>query len=434
MRLLGIGEDADLAAMYHGLARAGHQVRMYVGEAASHGIYRGLVHRVHDWHDELPWIRAAGAEGVIVFESAARGCLQDTLRNEGYQVVGGSSFGDRLENDRVYGQMQLAARGLNIAHSEAFTDFAAAIRFVRERRARYVYKSNGAGSARTRNYIGQASSGEDMISVLSAHRARWAGPGAPDFVLMDFIPGVEVGVGAYFDGRQFLEPYCLDWEHKRLFTGDLGELTGEMGTVVTYRGAGRIFARTLATMQDALALSGYCGYINLNLIANSDGLWPLEFTSRFGYPGYAICEALHEETWDAILMKMVRGTGEAIRTRAGYALGVVLTVPPFPYVHGYEALSSGLPVLFDATMTDEERHLLTLAEVALEEDRLITSGRIGYVGVATGVGDSIRLASDRAYTLARKVLVPNLRYRTDIGDRVMNKDLASLTALGYLDP
>jgi len=432
MRFLGIGDDGDLCAMYYGLARAGHDVRMYIGSPDSRGLYAGMVAATPDWQSELGWVRAAGQEGIVLFESAQHGALQNRLRGEGFQVIGGSAFGDRLEADRGFGQAQLAGLGLRIAASHEFDNFAEAAAFVHETRARYVFKSNGANSPRTRNYIGQMDEGDDMIALLRAYERQWRGPEVPDFVLMEYVAGVEVGVGAYFNGHKFLEPACLDWEHKRFFSGELGELTGEMGTIVTYRGYECIFGRTLAHMAGALAASGYCGYINLNLMANEHGLWPLEFTSRFGYPGFAICEALHDEPWDSIFMKMLGGADTRLQTRTGFAAGVVLTVPPFPHGHGYAELSRGLPVLFDASMTHAERKALHLAEVAMEADQLMTSGKIGYVGVATGTGATVDAARERAYALARKVIVPNLRYRTDIGERVARRDLDALTRLGYL--
>ena len=432
MRFLGICEDADLADMYFRLACAGHEVRMHVAKATARGVYDGMVDHCDDWRAALPWIRAAGSDGIIVFESANRGNLQDELRIDGFQVIGGSAYGDRLESDRNFGQAQLAEYGLPIAKSWQFTDFDTAIEFVRTTPARYVFKSNGADSPRTRNYIGSMPDGSDLLALLTAYRRQWKQTTPPDFVLMQHVQGIEVGVGAYFNGERFLEPACLDWEHKRLFPGELGELTGEMGTIVTYRGAERIFSQTLAHMRGELRRSGYCGYINLNLMANDEGLWPIEFTSRFGYPGYAICEALHNESWDRIFYKLLRRNDHRIDTRSGYAAGVVLTVPPFPYSYGYDELSRGLPVTFDPSMDDNDFNALHLAEVAMEDGALVTSGAIGYLGVATGVGPTVDDARDRAYALARKVVVPNLRYRNDIGERVVSRDLSALRSLGYL--
>ena len=432
MRILGVGEYCDLGDMYHRLAQAGHETKVYIADANAGDVFGGMLDITANWHAELDWIRDAGDSGVVLFESATNGAVQDALRSKGYQVIGGSAFGDRLEADRAYGQQVLRDVGLSIAQSILFDDFTKAIDFVKASPGRYVFKNNGADTPRTRNYVGEMQSGADMVALLGLYRAQWAGPAKPDFMLMDYLEGVEVGVGAYFNGRTFLRPACLDWEHKRFFPGDLGELTGEMGTIVTYRGAERIFHLTLGRMERQLADSGYCGYINLNLIANEEGLWPLEFTSRFGYPGYAICEALHEESWDRIFAAMLRRDRAEFATRAGYAAGVVLTVPPFPYRHGYVELSKGSPISFRETMTDADHERLHFAEVALRDGQLVTSGMIGYVGVATGTGETVQVAQAAANELAQKVVVPNVRYRTDIGARLIEHDLARLQRLGYV--
>ena len=434
MRFLGIGEYCDLGAMYIRLIEAGHEVKVYVENVDYLDVYAGILDFTQDWRSELDWIRDAGRNGIILFESATKGVIQDALRQEGYQVIGGSAFGDMLEGNREYGQQIMHEMGMPIAKSYHFTDYERAITFIRASKKRYVYKSNGADSERTRNYVGKSEDGADLIAILSHYKNQQIEQVAIiDFVLMEYISGIEIGVGAYFNGAQFLQPACLDWEHKHFFTGDLGELTGEMGTIVSYRGAEIIFKRTLLQLETKLKESAYCGYINLNMIANAQGLWPLEFSSRFGYPGYSICGALQLDSWDKLFQNMLQKSSQNFATSDGFAAGIVLNVPPYPYHYGYEVLSKGLPVLFQSSVTKIDQQNLHFNEVATINNQLVTSGMTGNIATAVGVGSTIEDARQQAYQLATKVILPNVRYRQDIGAKLILGDLQQLMDWGYID-
>ena len=256
MRFLGVGDCADLAALYLRLAENGHDVKVFIGHPLCQDTLSGLIDRVTNWEAELDWVRAAGGDGCILFENvgAGRGELQDRLRRDGLNVIGSSAYGARLENDRAYAQQILAELGLSTAAVFEFSDSNEAKRFIDLRPARYVLKSNGPDAP---SFVGRHSTGRDVRALLESG-AKAAGS---SFILMDFVDGIEMGVGAYFNGADFLGPACLDWEHKRFFPGDLGELTGEMGTVVTYSRSKRFFNRTLAKMAALLRKNGYCGYI-----------------------------------------------------------------------------------------------------------------------------------------------------------------------------
>jgi phosphoribosylamine--glycine ligase len=115
-------------------------------------------------------------------------------------------------------------------------------------------------------------------------------------------------------------------------------------------------------------------------------------------------------------------------------VGIVLTTPPFPYPRSQVPEPVGLPVIFDGELTPEDRRNLHYCELGLEEGELVTSGIYGWAMVATGVGDSVASAQRRANHLADRVLIPNVRYRRDIGDRLIGGDYARVEALELLDP
>ena len=427
MRFLGVGKGNDLADMYLRLQQRGHDVRVYVGDPAAHDIFAGMLTFSDDWQRYLEWV---GREGIIIFEGVGWGETQDALRKRGFNVIGGSALGDRLETDRAFGQSVLHDAGLLTAASHEFDDFDQAIEFVRKNRARYVVKFSGEGFASTRNYVGAMDSGDDILAVLRLQRDRWTYDERPHFILMEHLAGIEVGVGAFFNGRTFLQPANLDWEHKRFFPGNLGELTGEMGTVVSYRGGDKLFEATLVRIAPLLRAAGHVGYVNLNMIINDAGVWPLEFTCRFGYPGFAVLEPLKALGWGELFRSMIRRDAVSFPTKARYSVCIVLSTPPFPYSRKEINVPLGLPVIVDGV---EPEHL-HWGEVGRVGEELVTSGLYGWTAVVTGTGNTIGEAQAAAYARAARVRSPNMRYRLDIGDKLLGGDLQRLIDWGWLQP
>ena len=425
MRFLGVGDACELGALYMRLQEEGHDVKVFMQDPLCFGTLAGIVPRCEDWRQELSWV---GKDGIILFENVAemRGALQDQLRQEGYRIIGGSAFGDRLENDRFLAQRVLADLGVRVGPMNEFSDHRQGIAYIAEHPGRYVLKFNGYVPS-IKNYVGKYPDGHDVAAILARLPAALS---QTPFVLMDYVDGIEMGVGAYFNGESFLTPACLDWEHKRFFPHDLGELTPEMGTVVTYQRTASFFQMTLRKLEPLLRQNGYCGYINLNTIVNERGIWPLEFTCRFGYPGFAILDALQKVGWGELFLSMIERSRTSFETAAGFAVGLVLTTPPFPYERSQVCELVGLPVLFDNDITLEERRHLHYGEVGLEDGRLITTGVAGWTMVVTGSGDTIASAQKNAIRLADRVFAPNIRYRRDIGDRLIQGDFVRLERLG----
>ena len=434
MRFLGVGDYCDLASLYLRLAAEGHEVKVCIAEPMCQSTLAGMIDHVADWREHLNWIREVGSDGVILFENVGSesGVHQDRLRSDGYQVIGGSAFGDRLENERGFAQTVMKSLGLQVAPVYEFETVADAVIFLKKRPCRYVLKFNGGeefGAAD--NYVGRFPDGRDVLALIKAKFTQ-LGRNRIAFVLMEFIAGVEMGVGAYFDGKKFLMPACLDWEHKRFFPDDMGELTGEMGTVVTYDRSRKFFDMTLGRAASILEENKYCGYINLNTIVNENGIWPLEFTCRFGYPGYSILEPLQKTSWALLFKKMLSGSDQTFETKEGFCLGIVLTTRPFPYVRTQVPEPVGLPIMFEGNLSKTDKANLHLCEVGMIDDQLVTAGYHGWTMVATGTGYTIVEARQNAYELANRVVIPNMRFRNDIGTKLADREYAFVEALGLI--
>jgi phosphoribosylamine--glycine ligase len=236
-------------------------------------------------------------------------------------------------------------------------------------------------------------------------------------------------VGAFFNGRDFVMPVNINFEHKRLFPGDIGPSTGELGTLIFWTRESPIFRRTLEKMKQRLVESGYVGYIDINCIANGTTIYPLEFTSRFGYPTISIhMEGITSE-WGKFLHAIASGESVELATKKGFQIGVVIAVPPFPFTDDktFRKFSEDATVLFKKP----DMSGVHLGEVKMDGSDWRIAGRSGYSLVVTGSGKTTDEARRQAYSRVANIMIPNMFYRTDIGAK-WTEDSDLLLSLGYL--
>lgn len=213
------------------VSKEGHGVRYYIEALEEKELANGFVEKTDNWEEELDWA------DVIVFDDVlGQGTKAKQLREEGKLVVGGTPYTDRLEDDRAFGQEELKKHGISIIPYREFNSFDEAIEFVRKNPNKYVIKPSGkAQNVKGLLFVGEEDDGRDVIQVLGDYKKAWSKK-IPDFQLQRRAIGVEVAVGAFFNGKEFIYPINVNFEHKKLFPGGLGPSTGEMGTAMYWSG------------------------------------------------------------------------------------------------------------------------------------------------------------------------------------------------------
>ncbi len=433
MRILFVTEDFSGASLCARLAEEGHEVRALVGNPSCIRILDGVIQKTTDIESGLDWV---GKDGLIVCDDNGFGKLADDFRAQGYSVVGGSAGGDLLEDDREHAQQVFAAHGLNSIPTHTFGSAAEAAEFVEKNGGEWVVKRNGRAD-KTSCYVGQLPDGSDTVDLLR-NDARRDGGKPVHYVLQKRVYGVEIGVARYFNGTDWVGPIELNIEHKKLFPGDLGPKTCEMGTLLWYTADenNRLFREMLASLKPYLQKINFQGDFDINCIVNEQGAWPLEATARFGYPAVQAQMALHETPWGEFLKSVADGKPCDLRWRSGYAVVVLVAAPPFPYCTtpcDCALNPNGLKIRFrESVSADELTHYHFEEALWHPEGTWEICHDSGYVLHVTGHGPTVEAAREAANRRAANVVIPRAFYRTDIGKRFLCESCHQLKQWGYL--
>lgn len=400
------GEILDIA---YATQNEGNLVKLFIEDKPSREIGTGFVKKVKDWRKHTDWA------DIIIFDYTGYGKECADLRASGKIVFGGSEYTDLLELDRNFGQKELQKHKIKTLPFEEFVSFQDAISYVEKHPDAYVIKPSGeTQELKQLLFVGSDDEGLDVIRVLKAYDKSW-GDDFGNFQLQKKVKGVEISVSAFFNGKEFLRPINITFEHKKLFPKELGVSTGEMGSSMFWVNQSPIFDVTLKKFEPSLAKHNYIGHIDINCIVNGNGIYPLEFTSRFGYPQIFIQRDGITEPIGEMLYKIATGQNFKISTKKGFQVGTFIVVPPFPYddKKTFELFSKDAVVVFRKDLKDGI-HPMHLKKV---NDEWLITGNTGIALLVVGTGITMRDAQKMMNNRISNIIVNNGYYRTDIGDR-----------------
>ena len=412
------------------VSREGHDVKYYIHADSDAEIGDGFVQKTDDWRAEVEWADVVVFDDIWVGSELGTGELAEELRANGKAVVGGTPNTDRLEDDRGYAMDVLEEHGVEVLPHRVFTDFEAAIQHVEDDPGPYVIKPLGeVQNVKRLLYVGRENDGSDVVDVLRAYKKAW-GHRMKGFQLQRRVSGVEVAVCGFFNGKRFVEPVNINFEHKKLFPGNIGPSTGEMGTSMFWTARNRLFDETLGKLEDWLANEGYVGSIDINSIVNSSGIYPLEFTPRFGYPTITLQEEGLETPTGEFFYRLANGEDPEFQVHRGFQVGVRVVLPPYPFDDEaiYEENSRNAAVVFDT----DDREGIHIEDAKRVDGQWRAAGESGMPLVVTGKGETMAAAREQAYGRIEDIIIPNMYYRDDIGERWIEGDADRLQAWGYL--
>jgi phosphoribosylamine--glycine ligase len=422
-----VGAFTDFAIR---LINAGHEVKQWqkkLPDGSQSKVGRGIVTRVLNWQAFMKW-----ADIIILSDNAYQMQFLEKYHKEGYPIVGSSLDTSYLELRRGYGQDILEKAGLDVIPGQEFTNYNDAITYVKANPKRYVSKPSG-DADKALSYVSKNPA--DMLFMLE----RWKSMGKTKmpFIMQEFVPGIEVAVGAWMGKDGFSKLRCENFEFKKLMPGNFGVNTGEMGTVLKYTENSALFNETLGKLEEYLKFQNYIGYVDLAFIIDEKGSpRPLEWTTRPGWPLFNIQAALHKGDPLKWMCDLLEGK-DSLKASDKVSVGHVIAVPDFPFTKSTGRDPSGFPIYGLENVWDD----IHLCEVMMgkgpvyedgkfgEEDMFVTAG--DYALVTSGIGDTVCEAAKKSMEVVKQIEIPSaMIVRDDVGERLKD-ELPKLQKLGY---
>ena len=367
---------------------------------------------------------------VVGPESALAGGVVDLFRARGLRIFGPTKAAAQLESSKAFAKTFMQRHKIPTAAFATFTDAAAAHAYVDANGAPIVIKADGLAAGKgvvVATTVGQAHQAIDWMLVNEAnplgvqHNDAADGSQQRRVVIEEFLEGEEASFIVLCDGRNVVS-LATSQDHKRLLDNDEGPNTGGMGAyspapVVTPNVHAKVMQEIILPTIHGMASDGivFTGFLYAGLMIDAQGHpRTVEFNCRMGDPEtQPIMMRLKSDLFD-VLMHATDGTLDQVELTwdRRVALGVVMAAHGYPLQPRRGDAVQGLPPEVP------DAHVFH-AGTTLQDGVTLTAG--GRVLCVTAMGDSTKLAQQRAYDVLRDIHFDGALYRRDIGHRAIKR-------------
>jgi len=349
----------------------------------------------------------------------------DEFRSRGLRIFGPTQAAAQLESSKAFAKDFMKRHAIPTAAYDTFSDIAAAHAYVDKVGAPIVIKADGLAAGKGVVVAMSLAEAHEAVDWMLGGDAKdnklgvQHNVGGARVVIEEFLQGEEASFIVLCDGKNVL-PLATSQDHKRLQDDDQGPNTGGMGAyspapVVTPNVHARAMQDIILPTIEGMARDGipFTGFLYAGLMIDEHGVpKTLEFNTRMGDPEtQPIMMRLKTDLFD-VFMAATDGTLDEVDLQwdRRVALGVVMAAAGYPLHPRKGDAITGLP-------GDAADAMVFHAGTATQGDGVVVSG--GRVLCVTALGDSTKIAQQRAYELLQPIRFDGAQFRRDIGHRAI---------------
>jgi phosphoribosylamine--glycine ligase/phosphoribosylformylglycinamidine cyclo-ligase len=340
--------------------------------------------------------------------------LVDAFASAGRRVFGPTQAAARLEGSKAFAKQFMIEQGIPTGQAEVFTDYDAALAYLRQVGAPIVVKASGLAAGKG---VTVCQTLEEAEAALRAAMVERVFGGAGDEVLIEeALTGQEASLLAFCDGRTVV-PMIAAQDHKAACDGDRGPNTGGMGCyapapLMTQERVEWVVREVLQPVVDGMRARGtpYAGVLYAGLMITADGPKVLEFNCRFGDPEAQVILPLLRTDLVDVIEASADGRLDQVNVRWEDAFAACVVLASGGYPEAYEKGKAITGLAEAAALPDV---FLFHAGTVRDGERTLTNG--GRVLGVTATAPTLREALERTYAAVERVHFDRVHYRQDIG-------------------